>query len=85
MRPEVQTIVDEIEACTDDMNAAVKQYLEKLHALKLKLARVCGHERVTHEWAWTRCLDCGTVELTATFISHRRRGLSARAAEITAW
>lgn len=82
---DVARLISEINRCEEERNAALQQYAQNLHELKLELARVCGHERITHEWAWTRCLDCGAVELTAMFAAFRRRGVAARAAEITAW
>ena len=82
---DVVRLISEINSCEEERNVVLRQYAQKLHELKLELARVCGHERTTHEWAWTKCLDCGTVEHTATLIAFRRRGVAARAAEITAW
>lgn len=69
---DITRLISEIDTCEDEMNAVSRQYAQRLHDLKLRLARVCGHTRPTHEWAWTRCLDCGAVELTAMFVSHRR-------------
>lgn len=78
-------IVSEINNCQEEMNVVLRQYAQRLYHLKLTLARVCGHERTTREWAWTKCLDCGAVELTAILVSHQQAVNRGKAAEITAW
>ncbi len=67
MIPEVQSIVEEIDRCTNQMKNSDRQFWDRLHALKVELARVCGHKHTVHEWAWTRCLDCGATDISALF------------------
>jgi len=65
----VQAVLDEIAACTEEMNEVMRSYVEMLYRLKIKLAGVCEHGRTVTEWAWTRCLNCGATDITVLFAS----------------
>ncbi len=69
---EIAQLISEINQCEEESTAIQRDYAQRLQELKLALAKACGHKRTVHEWAWTRCLDCGTIELTAVLAMHVR-------------
>jgi len=62
---DVARLISEINSCEEERNAALQQYAQRLHELKLELAKTCGHRVVRRSWVWGECVDCGFTELIA--------------------
>lgn len=65
--PDVERLIAAIRQCTAEKTVAERQYAQRLHSLKIELARACGHSEVRYEWAWGQCMSCGITELASWF------------------
>ena len=56
-----------IKECNEQKIATERRYAQKLNELKLELAKACGHTRISRDWVWGKCDNCGFTELIAWF------------------